>query len=134
MDTQMHHGNMHQAHVDEPGKQSEHAAIHSLITPHNATHTAVKNGSWFDVSTWKGGKIPGANAKVVIPKGITVDYDNVSNTRLFGLRVDGQIDFATDVDTQMIIDTFVVSSDGTLTIGTEDNQIGRAHVWTPVTD
>ena len=123
MDTQMHHGNMHQAHVDEPGKQSEHAAIHSLITPHNATHTAVKNGSWFDVSTWKGGKIPGANAKVVIPKGITVDYDNVSNTRLFGLRVDGQIDFATDVDTQMIIDTFVVSSDGTLTIGTEDNPV-----------
>ena len=131
MDTQMHHGNMHQAHVDEPGKQSEHAAIHSLITPHNATHTAVKNGSWFDASTWKGGKIPGANAKVVIPKGITVDYDSVSNIRLFGLRVDGQIDFATDADTQMIIDTFVVSSDGTLTIGTEDNPV-RSNVQTKI--
>ena len=131
MDTQMHHGDMHQAHVDEPSKQPEHAAVHNLITSHNATHTAVKNGAWFAASTWKGGKIPGANAKVVIPKGITVDYDSVSNTRLFGLRVDGQIDFATDTDTQMIIDTFVVSSHGTLTIGTEDNPV-RGNVQTKI--
>lgn len=110
-------------HADDPAKQSEHSAVHNLITTKNATHTAVKNGSWFDTSTWKGGRIPGNNARVVIPKGIDVTYDDTSNARLFGLRVDGQLDFATNADTKMIIDTFIVSSDGTLTIGTEKNPV-----------
>ena len=110
-------------HSDDPSKQSEHAAAHNLITDKNATHTAVKSGSWFDAGTWKGGRIPGANAKVVIPKGLKVKYDDVSDTRLFGLRVDGQLDFATNADTKMVIDTFLVSTEGTLTIGTKNNPV-----------
>lgn len=126
MDTTTNHGahnNSHHAHPDDPAKQSEHAAAHNLITSGNATHTAIKNGSWFSPSTWKGGRVPGANAKIIIPKGINVTYDNVSNARLFGLRVDGHLDFATDADTKMVIDTFLVSSDGKLTIGTKDNPV-----------
>lgn len=130
MDMQMHNGHMTTTadsgahfHPDDPSKQSEHSAAHSLITSNNATHTAVKSGSWFNPSTWKGGRVPGADAKVIIPKGLTVKYDDVSDTRLFGLRVDGQLDFATNADTKMVIDTFVVSSDGTLTIGTKNNPV-----------
>ncbi|MEO0869672.1 MAG: G8 domain-containing protein, partial [Cyanobacteria bacterium J06642_11] len=124
--TAMHnhnHNSGHHAHPDDPSKQSEHSAAHNLITNQNATHTAIRNGSWFDAKTWAGGRIPGKDAKVVIPDGIKVNYDNVSNTRLFGLRVDGHLDFATNADTKMVIDTFLVSSEGTLTIGTEKNPV-----------
>ena len=121
------HGNsnqtMHHAHPDDPQKQSEHTAVHNLITHQTATHIAINNGSWFNPNTWKDGRIPGANARVVIPKELNVTYDNVSNTRLFGLRVDGHLKFATDTDTKMVIDTFLVSSEGTLTIGTKDNPV-----------
>ncbi|MEM6253476.1 MAG: G8 domain-containing protein [Cyanobacteria bacterium P01_D01_bin.156] len=122
--TSMHNHNsgLH-AHPDDPSKQSEHTAAHNLITHQNATHRAIKSGSWFDPKTWAGGRIPGQNAKVFVPDGIKVNYDNVSNTRLFGLRVDGHLDFATNADTKMVIDTFLVSSQGTLTIGTEDNPV-----------
>ncbi|NEQ54632.1 MAG: hypothetical protein F6K11_31620, partial [Leptolyngbya sp. SIO3F4] len=117
------HSNKHIAHPDDPTKQSEHESLHTLITQTDATHIAIKNGSWFDPSTWQNGQIPTDNAKVVIPKGRRIAYDDVSETRLFALRVDGQLDFAIDVDTQMVIDTFIVSTSGTLTIGTEDNPV-----------
>lgn len=116
-------GHNNHAHPDDPAKQSEHSALENLITSQSATHTAVKNGSWFNPNTWAGGRIPNANAKVVIPKGINVSYDNVSNTRLFSLRVDGHLDFATNADTKMVIDTFIVSPDGKLTIGTKDKPV-----------
>ena len=135
MDMNMHganaHDNMQHGHMDDPAKQAEHNMGHNLITAKDATHTAVRNGSWFDPKTWEGGRIPGANAKVVVPKGIRLTYDDVSNTRLFGLRVDGQLDFATDADTQMIIDTFIVSSEGTLTIGTKNNPV-KGNVQTKI--
>ena len=118
-----HNFPIHSAHPDDTGKQSEHSAVNSLITTRNATHVAVKDGSWFDASTWQDGQIPEDDAIVLIPQGTNVTYDGTSDARLFGLRVDGQLDFATDIDTQMIVDTFIVSAVGTLTIGTENDPV-----------
>lgn len=116
----------HMAHLDDPSKHREHMALFDLVPHEDATHVAFKDGSWFDPSTWAGGVIPGDDARVVIPKGITVDYDGVSDADLFTLRVDGQLDFATDQNTQMVIDTFVVAPSGTLTIGSVDNPVQAA--------
>jgi hypothetical protein len=113
----------HSPHTDDPQAHKEHTAMLNLVPHATATHTAVKNGSWFDPNTWKGGIVPTNGAKVLIPKGINVNYDAESNTRLFTLRVDGGLDFASDRNTRMVIDTFVVAPDASLTIGTHDKPI-----------
>ena len=98
--------------------QAEMAALMALVPTDQATHVAVKNGSWFDPSTWANGQVPGDDAKVHIPQGVTVTYDGQSNASLFTVRVDGELDFATHQDTHMVVDTMVVTPTGHLTIGT----------------
>ncbi|ERT07318.1 G8 domain protein [Lyngbya aestuarii BL J] len=113
----------HQFHPNDPSKQKEHMALLDLVPDSKATHVAVNNGSWFDANTWKNGQIPDNQANVVITDGVQVTYDGESEASLQTLRVDGQLDFAPDKNTKMEVDTFVVSPEGTLTIGTETNPI-----------
>lgn len=90
----------------------------SHLAPHSeATHIAVKNGRWFNSNTWKNGQIPDDGADVLIPKGVTIRYNGTSEDRLDTLRVDGVLNFATKRDTQIMVDTFVVSPEGKLNIG-----------------
>jgi hypothetical protein len=110
-------------HPTNPAMQKEHIALMNLVPISGATHVAIKDGSWFDPNTWANGKVPGDGAKVFIPEGVTVDYDGESAASIFTVRVDGKLDFATDVDTFMEVDTFVVAPTGTLTIGTEGNPV-----------
>ena len=111
------------AHPDDPSKQTEHMALLNLVPQNEATHIAVNSSSWFNPSTWENGQVPGDNAKVIIPHGLTVKYDGESNARLFTLGVYGEMNFATDQDTKMVIDTFVVCPQGKLTIGTKNNPV-----------
>ncbi|WP_299678734.1 G8 domain-containing protein [uncultured Roseobacter sp.] len=108
-------------HDHDPGSPQgmEHMAALSLVTPSEATHIAIGNGSWFDASNWYQGQIPDEGARVVIPDGVHMTYDGVSATELFTVRVDGHLEFATDTDSEMRLDTMVVTPDGQLTIGTE---------------
>ncbi|MEM9098124.1 MAG: cadherin-like domain-containing protein [Pseudomonadota bacterium] len=99
----------------------EHAAVFDLVKHADATHIAVSSGSWSDPATWADGVVPGDDAKVVIGDGVHVTYDAVSDARLFTVRVDGHLDFATDRDTKMVVDTMVVDMVGRLTIGTEED-------------
>ncbi|MEZ5894557.1 MAG: Ig-like domain-containing protein, partial [Parvularculaceae bacterium] len=116
-----HSGGM--VHPDDPAKAAEHMAVMDLVPVSEATHVAVNNGSWFDPNTWANHQVPGSGAKVLIPEGVTVQYDGKSAASLFTVRVDGELDFATDRDTFMEVDTFVVSPKGHLTIGTADNPV-----------
>lgn len=111
------------AHPDDPDKMQEHMAALNLVPTNEATHVAVNNGSWFDPNTWASGEVPGAGAKVWIPEGVEVAYDGQSPVSLFTVRVDGALDFATDVNTFMEVDTLLVSPTGRLTIGTVDNPV-----------
>src|SRR5215216_6570576 len=86
------------AHPDDPEMAAEHAALFNLVPRSEATFVAVKDGSWFDPATWFGGHVPDAGAKVLIPEAISVNYDGVSDTSLFTVRVDGKLLFATDHD------------------------------------
>lgn len=119
------HGEGGHAHPDDPAKAGEHTALLNLVPEDDATHVAVNNGSWFDPSTWANGEVPGDGAKVLISEGVTVSYDGESNVSLFTVRVDGKLDFATDQNTFMEVDTFVVSPKGHLTIGTVDNPVAE---------
>lgn len=101
----------------------EHMQVLDLVPRDGASHIAIANGDWTDPDTWANGDVPGAGDTVLIPKGITVDYDAKSNASLFTVRVDGKLDFATDKNTKMVVDTMVVSSTGKLEIGTEANPL-----------
>ncbi|MFZ5615847.1 MAG: Ig-like domain-containing protein [Pseudomonadota bacterium] len=110
-------------HPTDLAMQKEHIATMNLVPVSAATHVAVNNGSWFDPNTWANGQVPGDGAKVLIPTGVIVDYDGQSTASIFTVRVDGELDFATDVDTFLEVDTFVVTATGTLTIGSEGNPV-----------
>lgn len=111
------------AHGDDLTKSVDHAALFDLVPRSEATHIAVSDGAWSDPATWYEGRIPDAGAKVLIPEAISVTYDSTSEASLFTVRVDGKVDFATDTDTLMKVDTFVVSTTGKLNIGTEANPV-----------
>ncbi|PQA87304.1 Ig-like domain-containing protein [Hyphococcus luteus] len=119
---ELHVGAMDQDGMDHAA-HGMHMAVMELVPISEATHVAVNNGSWFDPNTWADGEIPGEGAKVLIPEGIEVLYDGESPVSLFTVRVDGALDFATDEDTFMEVDTLVVSQVGRLTIGTQDNPV-----------
>jgi hypothetical protein len=110
-----------EVHVHDMGSSmaGEHMAAMDLVPRAEATHIAIGDGDWNDPSNWHNGEVPGDNAKALIPEGVHMTYTDVSDTRLFTLRVDGYLDFATDVDSQMIVDTIVITPSGALTIGTE---------------
>ncbi|MEM7188605.1 MAG: cadherin-like domain-containing protein, partial [Pseudomonadota bacterium] len=113
----------HNPHAVGTALHGEHMAVFDLVAHADATHVAVSNGSWFDPATWANGEVPGADARVVIGQGVHVTYDAVSDVRLFTVRVDGHLDFATYRDTKMVLDTMVVDSAGRLTVGTADNPV-----------
>jgi hypothetical protein len=111
------------AHGDNAAMSTEHMQLLNLVPRSDATHVAVSDGDWFDPNTWYEGRIPDAGARVLIPEGISVNYDGESDASLFTVRVDGELGFAHDVDTRMVVDTFVVSASGRLEIGTAESPI-----------
>lgn len=98
-------------------------AIQGLIDNGDITHTATTNGQWFDSNTWSGGVIPENEAWVLIPAGIDVIYDQISQTELAAVRVDGGLKFSSTQSSQMIVETLMIESTGRLTIGTKNNPI-----------
>lgn len=111
------------AHDMDGAMATEHMQVLSLVPHAEATHIAISDGDWNDPGTWYQGRIPDAGAKALIPEGISVTYNSESDASLFTVRVDGELAFATDTDTKMVVDTFVVGTSGRLEIGTADNPI-----------
>ncbi len=115
------HGHDH-SHMD-PLLGSEHAALLNLVPHSQVTHRAITDGAWSVGATWENGLVPSDSAHVQIPEGMTVEVDREFSERLATIRVDGVLNFATDVDTGLIVDTFIVSTTGTLNIGTSAQPI-----------
>ncbi len=110
-------------HSDNPVKQKEHMDLVNLSQSLTNPVVAFKSGSWFDANIWKDGKVPGSGDDVVISEGVTVTYDNVSDTRLNVMRVDGKLQFASNQNTKLILDSLFVSKQAELSVGTKDNPI-----------
>ena len=70
---------------------------YNLLAPEDATHVAVRSGSWSDPSTWAGGKVPDDSSSIQIPEGISILYDVRSSPNLEIVRVD---DLGRDVGTR----------------------------------
>ncbi len=111
------------AHANNPDKMAEHMKILELFPRSAVTDLAVQSGSWFDSNTWQDGTVPAAGERVGIPSGVEVDYDGAGASSLDWVRVDGKIDFATDTDTSMLVESLFISPMGTVHIGTTGNRV-----------
>ena len=60
------------------GEHDHH--MKGLVDTGDVTHTATTNGSWSNAGTWDAG-IPGDDAYVLIPDGVSVTYDANDATR-----------------------------------------------------
>jgi hypothetical protein len=113
------------AHPHDPVLQAEHMDM-LYLAPHSAvTHAAVANGRWSAKATWKDGKLPAADANVLVPHGVSVTVDDVLSVPLRTVRVDGKLEFAPDRDTCLTADTIVVPPGGQLVMGTLETPIAR---------
>lgn len=110
-------------HPDDPVRGGEHQALLDLVPHEQVTHRAITDGPWSEASTWQDGLLPGELAHVLIPHDVAVEVDGEFDARLATIRVDGLLTFATDVDTSLTVDTFVVAVNGTLHIGTSERPI-----------
>lgn len=79
---------------------------------------ATKSGDWSDPSTWQGGRVPADSDNVSIPEGLIVNVSTRESAALARIHVEGTLDFATDKDTRLIVDTMLVGTAATVTIGT----------------
>ncbi|TWT86556.1 Bifunctional hemolysin/adenylate cyclase precursor [Pseudobythopirellula maris] len=112
-------------HPDSESKLLEHLSLFQLVRYADVTHTAVASGDWSDPSTWANGSAPSEGARVLIPYGTEVTIDGVSKIEFETIRVDGALGFATDVDTELRVDTMVVTDSGRLTIGSAAEPVQR---------
>ena len=108
------------------------AAALALCPHDDATHVAIADGPWSATSTWLGDDVPAAGARVLVPQGINVTYDqNKARLRLDWVRVDGRLVADTARTTRMLFETLLITRSGALIDGTFQNpvQAGRVHEW-----
>ena len=115
--------NMHSSHSSgnhnhdvEIGQMANHnAQIHN---PDAAQYTAVSSGDWTNPGIWEGGAVPTENATVAISTSAVVTVDTVIQPRFKSIAIDGTLRFATDVNTELWVDTLTSGVDGVLEVGT----------------
>jgi DNA polymerase III psi subunit len=88
-----------------------------------ATHVTIASGNWSDPRIWAGGVVPGKDARVVVSAGTSVRFDVSQASAMFTLRIDGTLKFATNVNTQMQVDTIIVNTHGVLHVGSVEAPI-----------
>lgn len=106
-------------HPDDLAKQTEHVALFALVPREAATFVSVASGNWSDPATWQGGRVPVGLAQVLVAAGHTVTFNAVQTNAMKWVRVDGTLQFATNIDTQMLVDTVVVDGAGTFRMGND---------------
>jgi hypothetical protein len=117
-----HAGHTHTTHKGE-ADQKDHDALIALVPEANATHVAIRSGSWTDPKVWQNGIVPGDGANVLISQGVKVIYATQSDARLKTVRLNGILEFAHNKNTKMLVDTFVNTSEGKLWMGTAKKPI-----------
>ena len=114
--------------VGEDIKHKEHAAVLKLVRQCEATDVAVHSGPWSDSRTWRDGQLPGTGAKVLVPKGVTVEVDAIlDKAELDWIKVDGRLSFRPHQNTAVAVRTLVVTKEGFLQIGSAGEPV-RADV------
>ena len=83
----------------------------------------MSDGSWFANETWSGGAVPDADAWVLIPAGITVIYDQVSDTPITAVKVEGGLSFSRSQSSRLWVDTLLIETSGFLRIGSVNQPV-----------
>ncbi|MEX0642042.1 MAG: G8 domain-containing protein, partial [Pirellulales bacterium] len=112
-------------HADSPSLLREHLSLFQLVRYDQVTNYAIRSGAWSDPTTWHGGVVPVAGARVLIPVGVNVQVDGMIAARLAAVRVDGTLSFNATRNTQLKVDTAVVSDAGTFEMGTASSPIAN---------
>ncbi|MEM9336636.1 MAG: G8 domain-containing protein [Patescibacteria group bacterium] len=99
--------------------------------PDGTTHIAARSGAWSDAATWQNQIIPTSWANVYVPSGVTVIVDQELSTPHKTVDIDGTLQFATDRDTTLLVETIFTGHRGHLLIGTQSNPV-RADVTATV--
>ncbi|MDC0936182.1 G8 domain-containing protein, partial [Pirellulales bacterium] len=105
-------------HAGQTLKRAEHLTLFQLVRYADVTHMAVASGDWSNPTTWQGGNIPAAGAKVLIPLGVDVEVDGILGPEIATIRVDGTLTFAETTNAELRVDTMIVSPSGTFEMGT----------------
>ena len=106
-------------HAADSVLQREHLSLFQLVRYSQVTHYAVASGAWSDPNTWHDGVVPGNGARVLIPIDVEVTVDRAIPARIGTVRVDGTLSFATTANSELRVETIVVSSVGRFEMGTE---------------
>src|SRR5205823_1845761 len=69
--------------------------------PNNDWSRSARSGQWSDPTTWEGGAVPGAGARVQVRPGHAVVYDLNSDRPIRSVCVGGTLRFAPDRDTRL---------------------------------
>jgi hypothetical protein len=110
-------------HPDQPVLRGEHMLFLDLIRETDVTHRAVHDGKWSDPATWEHGLVPTPGATVLIPHGVNVTLGHIFQPAMKDVRVDGRLQFASDRNTGLILDTLIIAPGGQLVIGTPQQPI-----------
>jgi len=95
-----------------------HLALLDLVNETTITHAAINSGPWSNPTTWLGGQVPQANARVRIEPGVTVTIDGLLSSPMKAILVGGVLDFDPTQTTHLQVETLVVAPQGSLRIGT----------------
>ena len=95
----------------------------ALVDEADVTHRLVASGLWRDPSIWQNGVVPANGARVHIPEDMEVHLDYISDVHLKSLRVDGVLTLSTEKSTELMVDTLVVNTTGSLHVGTADEPV-----------
>jgi hypothetical protein len=99
----------------------------TLLDLEQVTHTVAQPGRWSDTHTWVDGKLPNDHARVRVPRGMTLTVDTAVKSSLDWLAVEGNLEFATDIDTRLAVCTILVKRGGKLRIGANDSRVNAEH-------
>ncbi len=102
----------------DKASRDEMARVMALVPTSAATAVAVRSGLWTDTATWRGGAVPKAGAKVVIPAKVAVTYATTAAPAIGTIRVDGTLAFDRARRSRLVVETIVVTHTGTLQVGT----------------
>ena len=119
-------------HYDERlDRLREMEGMLDLVSYIDVTHRSISSGYWDDPNTWQDGLVPTTGSRVLISKMHTVTVRQKEKDAYKTVRIDGILNFATDVDTEFHVNTMVVDMHGQLVVGTVANPImadAKAHV------
>lgn len=93
-----------------------------LVQLNEVTHTVVTSGDWSSASTW-GGSVPNDFSRIHIPAGKTLQVDGVIPAKIKTIRIDGVLEFSTNTNTGLNVESIVGTMGSSIILGTESNPL-----------